>query len=886
MPRSIAIAMVRSVRTASLPSRSLMTLPAVVALFAIVPESGLVAQSAPPRANVSITKLPTLESNLWPADFNGDGRTDIVAGRSSGDLVVRLGLGNGTFDAERVVASGISPVTVGDFNADSHTDIVAVGPETESGAELFVLAGRGDGTFVPAVPIAGGAGSGFNVSGLTADFNADGHRDLAVLAMAGDAVRIFPGNGDLTFGAHMSLVTGPFSRQFIVAHLNADSRPDIAVATQLGRAVDVFLNDGGLLFTHTSIPFDRAALGITAWDMNGDGPRDLVVTTGLAEPFGDTFTSGEVNILLSRGDGTFDAPMTFVTGNGPISVVGGDFNRDGISDVATGNLSEAFDRAGCDSYAFLWDSVSVLPGLGDGRLGAPASFALGNSREPPDGTVYRQRHHTLKTSDLNGDRQTDLIASPGAVLLNAAPAANRAPVANAGADRNVPRDPGPGGTSLLGSATDPDNDWLTWEWRDQAGKTLGRLPRVCVFDSYQGKQTFTLTVTDGRGGVSTDTVTYTFGFPLPDGWQSGDVGAVGAAGSSTFDGTTYSVTGSGADIWGTADEFHFAQTTMSGDFEFTASVPYVQNVNRWTKAGLMIRDGAAPSARHASIFATPTTERGVAFQRRPTAGGTSVHTAGPAAAPPVWLRLRREGNVIRAFSRISETAPWTLIGSQTFSALPDSLSVGLAVTSHVDGTLAEARFENVSLNPIAAPAFQSNDIGATAAAGSSSTDGTTYTVTGSGADVWGTADEFHFFSREVTGDFDFAARAASVQHVHAWTKAGLMLREGLAANARHAFILATPTTTKGVAFQRRPTTGGISVHTGGPAVAPPQWLRLVRTGNVVTAYHRSSSSAPWTAIGSQTFTSLPATVRVGFATGSHVDGTRATARFDNVSLTQ
>jgi hypothetical protein len=863
-----------------------------MALLAIVlVESDLIAQ-APPRPNVVITKYPTLESNLWPADFNRDGRTDIVAGRSidrTGDLIVRLGAGNGTFGTERVVASAMSPVTVGDFNGDARIDIVAVGPERSSDgtADLYILGGRGDGTFLPPLAIAGGVSHGWNFNGMTADFNGDGRRDLAVMGHESDQVRIFPGNGDLTFGPHMSLQTSIFSRQFIVANLNADTLPDIAVATQYSRAVDVFLNSGGLLFSHTTIQFDRAALGITAWDMNVDGRSDLIVTTGEEFIFqGDTFESGEVNVLLGRGDGTFDAPMTFPTGNGPMTAAAGDFNRDGIVDVATGNWTEQYDGR-CDSFAFLWDSISILPGLGGGRLGAPASFALGNTARPPGDTAYRRQHHALKTSDLNGDGRTDLIASPGVVLLNAAPSATRPPVANAGEDQqNVPPNPGPGGTVLNGTATDPDNDWLTWEWRDQAGTLLGSYPRACFYEEYHGRQTFTLTVRDGRGGVGTDTVTYTFGNVLPEGWSSRDIGAVGAAGSSEFSGGGYTVRGSGTDIWGTADEFHFAHTAMDGNFEFTARVPYVQNVNQWTKAGLMIRDALTPGARHASLFATPTTVKGVAFQRRATTGGTSVHTAGPAAAPPVWLRLRREGNSVRAFSRTSDSAPWTLIGTQTFTALPASLYVGLAVSSHVDGTLAEAWFENVTLEAITAPStFQSNDIGAVGASGSSSTNGTTYTVTGSGADVWGTADEFHFFSRSITGDFDFSARAASVQNVNSWTKAGLMLRDGLAANARHAFVIATPTTTKGIAFQRRATTGGTSVHTAGPAVAPPQWLRLTRVGNVVTAYHRSSSTAAWTAIGSQTFSSLPATMRVGFATSSHVDGTRATATFDNVTIT-
>jgi hypothetical protein len=180
---------------------------------------------------------------------------------------------------------------------------------------------------------------------------------------------------------------------------------------------------------------------------------------------------------------------------------------------------------------------------------------------------------------------------------------------------------------------------------------------------------------------------------------------------------------------------------------------------------------------------------------------------------------------------------------------------------------------------------QAQDVGETGAGGASSFDGSRHAITGSCSDIWGTADAFHFASREVTGDFDFTAAVMQVENVHDSTKAGLMMRDSLAPGARHAFILATPGPAKGLAFQRRPTTGGASVHTAGPAAEPPALLRLVRTGAVVSAYY-SFQSGSWTLLGTQTFASLPATVRVGFAVGSHVHGRLATATFDLVSLAQ
>ena len=184
----------------------------------------------------------------------------------------------------------------------------------------------------------------------------------------------------------------------------------------------------------------------------------------------------------------------------------------------------------------------------------------------------------------------------------------------------------------------------------------------------------------------------------PDNWVSQDVGDVGAAGSAELVGTRLTVRGSGADVWGTGDEFHFAHTTIRGDFALTAYVAHVEDVDRWTKAGLTIRDGLAANARHAFLFATPRTERGIAFQRRPVTGGTSVHTAGPATTPPVWLRLTRRGDFVAAALRASETDEWTQIGEQRFTGLPLAVNVGFAVSSHVDGYPAEAWFEQLPLN--------------------------------------------------------------------------------------------------------------------------------------------------------------------------------------------
>ena len=82
---------------------------------------------------------------------------------------------------------------------------------------------------------------------------------------------------------------------------------------------------------------------------------------------------------------------------------------------------------------------------------------------------------------------------------------------------------------------------------------------------------------------------------------------------------------------------------------------------------------------------------------------------------------------------------------------------------------------------VAAETFAHADIGAVAAPGNFGEAKGTFTVTGSGADIWGTADEFHFVYRQINGDSTIAARVASLQNTNVWAKAAVMIRENLTA---------------------------------------------------------------------------------------------------------
>jgi hypothetical protein len=108
---------------------------------------------------------------------------------------------------------------------------------------------------------------------------------------------------------------------------------------------------------------------------------------------------------------------------------------------------------------------------------------------------------------------------------------------------------------------------------------------------------------------------------------------------------------------------------------------------------------------------------------------------------------------------------------------------------------------------------------------------------------------------------------------------GLMIRESTAAGSMNAAVLMTPGS--GVMFQRRTRTGGSTAINQMAGVVVPRWVKLVRTGNSVSAYH-SADGVAWTQIGTSQTINIAASTTIGLAVTSHADGTLCTSTMDNV----
>jgi hypothetical protein len=175
--------------------------------------------------------------------------------------------------------------------------------------------------------------------------------------------------------------------------------------------------------------------------------------------------------------------------------------------------------------------------------------------------------------------------------------------------------------------------------------------------------------------------------------------------------------------------------------------------------------------------------------------------------------------------------------------------------------------------------WTSADIGSPAIAGAALGKGSTFSLAGEGTDIWGTADQFHYVYQTLTGNGSVTAMVEIQSDTNAFAKAGVMFRSTLAAGSPEAAVVLTPG--DGTQFQYRTTTGGTSDETD---VAGAAWVRLVRSGNVFTAYD-STNDQTWTQVGAAETIAMGQAAYVGLAVCSHDTAAVSTAEFGNVAVT-
>jgi hypothetical protein len=279
---------------------------------------------------------------------------------------------SGEFLIGNVFSVGNGPVSVadGDFNKDGKPDLVVANASDNT---IGLLLGTGKGTF--------GAQKTFHATNPgyvgVADFNGDGNLDVLTVAYNFNSIGILLGNGKGGFAPEVGMLfegtSGCYSAA--IGDFNRDGKADIAVACTGG---DVILLGNGKGTFATPVILTAGDSFLAVADVNGDGFEDLVGADG-AGPY--------VDVSLGNGDGTFQPPERFYTGEPPKTLAIADFNGDGRPDIAV-------------AIATSYNLLGILLGNGDGTFGSLTTVVSGGLGIGLDFAL---------AADLDGDKKQDLV---------------------------------------------------------------------------------------------------------------------------------------------------------------------------------------------------------------------------------------------------------------------------------------------------------------------------------------------------------------------------------------------------------------------------------------------------------------------------------------------
>jgi hypothetical protein len=272
-------------------------------------------------------------------DINGDGFVDLIFAPDGNFPPYHFGTalnnGNGTFAptvVTNVFSCGEGTIEAADLDHDGDLDIVLTEEETCQGGEAHIFIFRNDGNqnFVrmPDIALPGRLPHGLALAEVTGDSNID------IITALSDGMGVFPGNGNLTFGAPIISTTAPF--KFKMADFNGDGLRDLGmimqqpsfgtdlIGTALGNGNGTFqavrTQTGSSVFENLRISND-----LEPGDVNGDGTPDLIVFN---------YASNDVSAFIVNPDGSLRPHQRYGIGNTPILGTLADFDGDGRLDVA------------------------------------------------------------------------------------------------------------------------------------------------------------------------------------------------------------------------------------------------------------------------------------------------------------------------------------------------------------------------------------------------------------------------------------------------------------------------------------------------------------------------------------------------------------------------
>ena len=433
-------------------------------------------------------------------DLNGDGRKDVAvsgcacAPSTPSRLYVFQQTASGTLNptpVEYLLASGGGgSVQIADVTGDGRPDLVA-----RSGLGMEVFAQTSTGTLLPGVLYPSNFAEELRVGDLNGDgradsigleFSIDGHTDA-------DQAGIWYQNPSGSFDPQV-LVPLPhgFNDDVKLADINNDGRLDVVVVNSFNEPAIVILyqNANGTMSAPVSLSIGP---GILSWqvgvgDINNDGRKDVIAS------YGGYTTDVHLAVFRQNADGSFEAPALINAADWLTAVEVADANNDGRQDLLLLHQS----------------SLGVILQNADGSLAPEALIAL-----PAAGGHYQQG---MVATDINGDGATDVaygqVGAQGALTVlygTPPPPTNHPPVAKPDSATIVCDDTAT--ISVLANDSDPDGNPLKIASITKPANgtaTLladGKRIRYAPRRYFRGTDRFNYTISDGKGGTATTTVT-------------------------------------------------------------------------------------------------------------------------------------------------------------------------------------------------------------------------------------------------------------------------------------------------------------------------------------------------------------------------------------------
>lgn len=376
-------------------------------------------------------------------DLNGDGYPDIVVacpGNNAAEAFLNNGAsGPGTFPTSPLVVESVAdPVALVAGNFTGNEDLVDVAVISGTGGiTAYINLGGGTGT-VKTTSLSGGL-----TGAVAGDFNHDGKLDIAVSDNTNNSVHVLAGNGDGTFTAIGSYSTGAGTKPsgIVAADFNNDGNLDVATSNAGTNTATVLLGSPtGALTLQAAQATGTSPIAIVTADVNSDGYPDVVAFDS------PTATTGEVDVLLGNGDGSLQVGQISSQAFKPGTLAAvADFNRDGKPDIALtqqstnrasvllnntlptqypDGRSSAAAHTLLNGYGNFADSVAVGDFNKDGLLDIAVSYLQDNSVRVllnngtgasnfNAATVYPvgNQPYWISSGDLNGDGYPDLVTA-------------------------------------------------------------------------------------------------------------------------------------------------------------------------------------------------------------------------------------------------------------------------------------------------------------------------------------------------------------------------------------------------------------------------------------------------------------------------------------------